>query len=264
MDVDDITVGTCGYGFYTPPDGWQDHHDSKLAAFAAEFEAVELNKTFYSLPQRSTAERWRREAGDAFVFTVKAWQAITHPRSSPTWNDYRDEIPETDGDIGYFRPTESVVTAWEATKAVATALDADVCVFQTPPSFDNAAAHRENIRAFISEIDREGLRLAWEPRGDWHEHPDVLAELCAELDLIHVVDILREWPRDPTPFGYVRLHGLSDDRYDYDYDYSEEELHEVAHRLDAALADREVLYCMFNNYNMYEDASQLREILRRT
>lgn len=67
-----IVVGTCGYRWYDPGEGWKDEYESKLAAFADEYAAVEVNSTFYDLPQVSTLERWRREAGDEFVFTIKA------------------------------------------------------------------------------------------------------------------------------------------------------------------------------------------------
>lgn len=91
----EVLVGTCGYGYYDPGAGWKDEYESKLAAFAAEFDALEVNRTFYELPQVRTTERWRREVGAEFVFTMKAWQAITHPRSSPTWNNHRDALPTT-------------------------------------------------------------------------------------------------------------------------------------------------------------------------
>lgn len=71
-------MGTCGYGYYSPPEGWKERFEGKLAAYAEDFGFVELNKTFYGLPQTSTAERWRREAGMDFGFSLKAWQAVTH------------------------------------------------------------------------------------------------------------------------------------------------------------------------------------------
>lgn len=256
----DIYAGTCGYGYYSPEDAWKEKFESKLAAFAAEFELVELNKTFYQLPQVSTAERWRAEAGGDFRFTMKAWQAITHPKSSPTWNSYRDAIPDGD-EIGYFRPTQPVFDAWAETRKRAKALDADVCVFQTPPSFDYSEAHAENLRTFLREIDPGGLNLAWEPRGNWHDHPSVLEDICSTYDLIHTVDLFRETPVYTNSTVYLRLHGLNEDPYDYDYNYSEQELRDLRDCIDTAFSGGMTVFCLFNNYQMYDNVAQFQEIL---
>lgn len=54
----------------------------------------ELDRTFHSLQQVPTAGGWRRETVEGFAFTLKAWQAVPHPWSSPTWNDHRDDVPD--------------------------------------------------------------------------------------------------------------------------------------------------------------------------
>lgn len=59
-----IKIGTCGYGCYNPGKNWKERYKSKLQAYSV----CELNRTFYKLPMRKTAEQWR--------------QAITHPVKS--------------------------------------------------------------------------------------------------------------------------------------------------------------------------------------
>lgn len=253
-----VVIGTCGYGYYDPGEDWQDRYESKLQAVSEAFPAVELNRTFYSLPQVSTAERWRREAVADFEFVVKAWQAVTHPWRSPTWNGHRDEVADvTTDDLGLLQPTDAVLDAWEETMARVRALDARVVLVQTPPSFDHSEAHVENVRAFFERADRDEVDVAWEPRGDWIDHPAAVQELCAELDLVHVVDLMRTEPLDDDHVGYVRLHGLNDDPYDYDYEYTDDELDELAAKLRRFADRRSRVYCMFNNYEMYRDARRL-------
>lgn len=261
-----IRVGTCGYGYYDPPAGWQDDYGSKIAAFADAFDLLELNRTFYDLPMERTAERWRREVdlvNDDFEFSVKAWQALTHPTSSPTWRGVDDLTDDQREGFGYLRPNEAVRSAWDDTRAVAEALDADVVVLQTPPSFDATEPHESNLRELLSSVPRGDLALAWEPRGDWADDPDRVAAICEDLDLIHVVDVMRaaNGPVSDHPFAYLRLHGLAEDPYDYDYEYTDEELSSLAEEVSGMAEGRDRVYCLFNNFAMYENARELRSLL---
>lgn len=229
----EIRIGTCGYQYYDPGEGWTDEYVSKLAAYSDAFPVGELNRTFYELPQVSTAERWRQEAVEGFGFVLKAWQGLTHPWASPTWNGHRDRVDDdvaTD-DLGLLQPTDAVRDAWTETRARADALDAEVVVLQTPPSFDCTDAHERDMRELLSTIDRGGLTLAWEPRGGWPDHPGRIRAVCTDLDLVHVVDVMQSEPQHGHEVCYTRLHGLNEDLHDYDYAYSDDELDELADRL---------------------------------
>ncbi|MFP4000580.1 MAG: DUF72 domain-containing protein [Thermoplasmata archaeon] len=257
-----IKVGTCGYGYYKPEDDWKEKYESKLQAYSYDFETVEINKTFYKLPMVKTAKRWRDNARKDFVFNFKAWQALTHTSSSPTWRGNKSGLSDSRLDnFGYLRPNEDVIQAWEEIKKIGEALDADVCLIQTPGSFDCSEEHEENMRKFFNDIDRNDLDIAWEPRGDWKENREKVQEICDDFDLIHVVDLLREEPLSDHRIAYTRLHGLNEGRYEYDYDYTDEELETLAERLRGLSKKHEKVYCMFNNYEMFDNAKELKEIL---
>lgn len=257
-----IHVGTCGYGYYDAPDGWKDRYETKLQAFTHDFSLLEVNRTFYKLPRTSTCEKWRRRAADDFTFTMKAWQALTHPLSSPTWRGKDDKLTEAQREhFGYLRPNEEVVGAWNQTLERARALEAPVILLQCPASFDASEQHEQNLRKLLARIDRNGVSITWEPRGDWLEQPDRVATLCQELDLIHTVDPLRDHPFHVDEVAYLRLHGLNEDPYNYDYDYSEKELDELASVLQQLAKDCETVYCLFNNYEKFDNARRLIERL---
>ncbi|MFP4637341.1 MAG: DUF72 domain-containing protein [Spirochaetaceae bacterium] len=257
-----IKIGTCGYGDYRPEEGWKERYANKLQAYTYAFDTVELNRTFYRLPRENTARRWREEARPGFEFTVKVWQAVTHPVSSPTWRSRKKELSDKQAEeVGFLEPNETVLDAWDRSRRIAAALEARICVLQTPAKFDLTDEHEARVRGFFARIDRNGIVPAWEPRGSWNEHPERLARLCDELGIVHVVDVLRREPVSSHPVAYIRLHGLNEREYDYNYEYSEDELARLAERLTALESRCESVYCMFNNMAMYDNARRLRELV---
>jgi uncharacterized protein YecE (DUF72 family) len=49
-----------------------------FARYAAMFDTVEVNNTFYKLPEAATFASWRERAPDNFVFAIKASRFLTH------------------------------------------------------------------------------------------------------------------------------------------------------------------------------------------
>jgi uncharacterized protein YecE (DUF72 family) len=119
---------------------------------------------------------------------MKAWQLLTHTPASPTYRRLKSGVSSQESDLyGSFRPTEQVTLAWGRTREIPAILDAGVIVFQCPASFLPSRENFRNLRAFFSGIERDGRRLAWEPRGDgWSD--GLFRDLCAEGELIHCVD----------------------------------------------------------------------------
>ncbi|MFP4171210.1 MAG: DUF72 domain-containing protein [Methanomassiliicoccales archaeon] len=257
-----LLVGTCGYGDYRPPEGWRERYDTKLQAYSEAFDVLEVNRTFYKLPMVKTASKWAEEARD-LVFTVKAWQAITHPTSSPTWRKRKEGLSEDQrSNFGHFSPNREVFEAWEGTRERAEAMGAEVCLFQSPAAFSCTRENEENLREFLGSIDRGGLRLAWEPRGDWNLNLDRVKEVCDDLEVIHVVDVMRREPVSDHAWTYIRLHGLNEREYDYNYEYSKEEISDLARRLEDLRGSHDRVFCLFNNTAMIENARSLLELLR--
>jgi uncharacterized protein YecE (DUF72 family) len=249
-----IKVGCCGWGFFK----------GGLKAYFKKFSLVEVQQSFYRLPMVKTAERWRADAPDGFEFTLKAFQAITHLPTSPTWRRSGIEVTEAIVDkYGWLRPTRENFEAWRRTKEICDALEAKICLIQCPPNFKCTPENIANMRKFLGEIDRGKVELAWEPRGDWKEHPDEVKELCDELDLIHVVDLMRREPLSEHPIAYIRLHGLNPREYDYSYKYSTAELELLAKKAKALSKKHQEVYLLFNNFFMYDNAVELMNILKK-
>src|SRR5205823_147352 len=81
LNTPSIRIGCSGWqyqhwrgDFYPaglPAARWFDH-------YAAQFDTVEINNTFYRLPEGATFDGWRKRAPRGFLFAVKASRYLTH------------------------------------------------------------------------------------------------------------------------------------------------------------------------------------------
>jgi uncharacterized protein YecE (DUF72 family) len=230
-----------------------------MGSYFKRLKAVEIQQTFYSLPRPETASRWSRMAPEGFVFTMKAWQGITHDASSPTWKKSKLPVSADLSGYGHFRPTKEVFKAWEATRRFATELGAPFVVIQSPRSFELSAQNEVNVETFFNAIRRDGIIIGWEPRGSWLNEPHRLRQLFSRLNLVHIVDPFWDRPASDLPISYFRLHGKNR-RYSYKPDYTDEDLGDLA---ELALKRSRVgpTYVMFNVLEMREVAIRFSEIL---
>lgn len=219
------------------------------------FDALEVQQTFYQPPRLETASRWRQEAPQAFQFTLKAWQLITHPAQSPTYRRLRARLrPEQLALCGGFQLNPLTCWAWQRTLEIAGALKAAAVVCQTPPSFHPEPANLERMGRFFREVPRGPWKIVFEPRGPgWDE--GVLRPLLSALDLVHGTDPFLA-PSLGEDFHYFRLHGRP--AYAYGYRYSAEDLAQLKQRLPA----RGTVFVLFNNASMAEDARRFKALLR--
>lgn len=229
--------------------GW----NGSQRSYFEEFDCIEIQSTFYDPPNPQVARKWRSAAPPSFQFCIKAWQLITHSAASPTYRRLRSPIAASEREaVGSFRQTEQVWQAWERTLEIARVLNASVILFQCPKSFLPTSVNLINFSAFFRQVNREGIRLAWEPRGEaWTA--DVVRDLCAEYDLIHCVD-----PFESTSvYGdvrYWRLHG----RGAYSYRYTDEDLGAIKQMIGK---QPQPGYLMFNNFSSKADALRFRQSL---
>jgi len=233
-----IKVGCCGFPV-------------KRETYDKVFSVVEVQQTFYQLPQLTTANKWREEAHPDFEFTMKAWQLITHEPSSPTYRRLRTPVSEKmKKECGSFKNTESVARAWSETAEFARALGAKKIVFQCPASYGPSEENIDRLQGFFKRIERDAFTFVWEPRGHW-ERKEV-ERICRELDIVPCLDPLTD-PPGASPLLYVRLHG----RTGYRYTYSDRDLMEMV-KIAKQYTES---YLMFNNISMYGDALRLKSLL---
>lgn len=231
----DVRVGLCGFTI-------------GAAEYARRYRVVEVQQTFYDPPRESTIEGWRARMPEGFEFTLKAWQLITHLSTSRTYRRLRRPLDDRmRAEAGAFRWNTTTEGAWRTTLRAARLLHATAVLFQCPASFRAIDENVANMRRFFAGIGRtDRLRYLWEPRGPW---PDALvAELCRDLDLVHVVDPFARPTVTGGGYAYYRLHGISGARHVY----TDDELD----RLWAMVPAEGTTYVMFNEVPRVEDSAR--------
>ena len=212
------------------------------------YRVVEVQHTFYEPPADSVMQRWRRSAPPGFEFTLKAWQLVTHEASSPTYRRMRSPMPAEQ--VGSFRLNDATAGAWGRTLECVGLLRATAVLLQCPASFRPTDENIERMRAFLGAVERP-VRVLFEPRGKaWT--PEIVRPVCAELDLVHVVDPF-VGPTVTPEQTYFRLHGTTGARHVY----TDDELR----RLRSMLPSAGVAYVMFNNIPRVVDAERFRSLL---
>jgi uncharacterized protein YecE (DUF72 family) len=163
-----------------------------LPRYAEVFSTVEVNNTFYRLPDRETFVHWRRQTPPGFVVTVKASRYLTHIRRL---RDAKDGID----------------LLWERSRGLGDRLGP--VLFQLPPRFP---VDVDRLRAFLRWLPRS-MRPAFEFR-DTSWHTDEVHGLLDDRGAALVWPDRPGWRATlPVTGGwvYVRFHQGRRSRPDY-------------------------------------------------
>jgi uncharacterized protein YecE (DUF72 family) len=180
-----IRIGTSGYNY---PE-WRGSFyplkfatDKMLPYYAGHFSTVEINYTFYRMPNAKTIAGWDAETPAGFCFALKASRRITH--------DAR--LKDVDEPLRYFLDTASQLGP-----------KLGPVLFQLPPNFKKDL---ERLTDLLARLPR-GLRFAFEFRHESWFSDDVYERLRAKNAALCVADT----EKGTTPFvvtadfGYFRL-----------------------------------------------------------
>jgi uncharacterized protein YecE (DUF72 family) len=210
-------------------------------AYAAEFDTVELNASYYRWPGTKRFERWGEVLPDGFRMAVKASRWITHAR--------RLHDPD---DAWAVRLHE----AWRALGPHGAPI-----LLQLHPDHQRDDARLDD---FLGRLPDE-LPVAVEMRHpSWHT--DEVLALLERHGAAYVVMSGARLPcllRATAPFVYVRLHGPSQDHL-YAGSYSETDLRWWADRLVEWTGSGRDAWAYFNNDgegHAVRNARRLKELL---
>jgi len=181
-----LHVGTSGYSYKE----WKGNFypedlpaKEMLSFYSRHLPAVEINNTFYRLPQPAMVENWKEQVPEAFRFSIKATQRITHIKRLKNCAEETKYLLDTAGLLG-----ERL----------------GVVLFQLPP---NSKKDSERLKDFLACLPAT-VRSAFEFRHEsWFD--DETFGLLREKNCALVVSDTDEKPLQgitgTADWGYLRL-----------------------------------------------------------
>jgi uncharacterized protein YecE (DUF72 family) len=156
-----------------------------LRHYAARFDAVEINNTFYRAPRPGVLEGWRGEVGDAFTFVVKAPMGLTN---------LKDRTIAAAGAAHFFGLVRALGPRF------------GTVLVQLPGHLKRTAAALALVESIFALVP-PGVRVALEPSDpSWHDEELYALLRAHDSALVAVDDPKKEVPLVATAsWGYLRL-----------------------------------------------------------
>lgn len=261
-----LFIGTCGYSYPgAPPNGWSGvfypnqgrGRVDALEFYAAHFNCVEINSTFYRPASAAMARGWLGKTPGDFIFTAKAWQKFTH--SNELGRDgamATTKWPAFDqADVARF--ADGIAPLVEARRLGA-------LLFQYPASFARDGANIERLEAALASFPAVAkvVELRHKSWSDRRAETEVLLDrhnaTWAFIDEPKFATSVKQELAGLGALNYLRLHGRNQEkwwRHDnpwqrYDYFYQPENIYRLAAKLKKISGQKTqaLSYVFFNNH----------------
>jgi uncharacterized protein YecE (DUF72 family) len=256
----------------------------RLAWYAQHFEMVEVNSTFYSVPEPRMVERWCAATPDDFTFDVKLHQLFSfHSTRAKLLPPELQRRAET-GPRGDVKSTPSLQEALLKIflRSMTIFRDAGklgVFLLQLSPAFSPRKHELGELDRLIEMV--RDYELAIEFRNSNWAIGDQLPSTIDFLRKHQLIFVNVDAPASDhftvmpshidavtnSDAAYLRLHGRNAKAYitgktvaaRFDYDYNENEIAEVAQRTRKLAREARELHVIFNNNNLdYAPRAALR------
>lgn len=264
--MSEILIGTSGYdypewkGVFYPEDL---KRADFLSFYATQFNALELNNTFYNMPTPDRLRSFYERSEGKLCFSIKANRLLTH-EIGPVWQTVADD----------FKAALKPISEKNCLSAV---------LFQFPESFHYTPYNRIYLSKLIDSF--EGFPSVIEFRHKEWIRASVFEGLAERKSGIVFCDIpqlknLPDGSTAKTPFigdnAYIRMHGRNADAWyvhdaaqngsaRYDYEYRDDELDEIIAVIKTAEEEGKKVQVFFNNHpkgSGARNAQYVREKLR--
>jgi uncharacterized protein YecE (DUF72 family) len=250
-----IYIGTSGYSYKDwvgpvyPPGTSQKEF---LRFYAEEFSIVELNFSYYRMPDPNMLEQMLTKTDNNFLFSIKAHKSLTH------------EIDE--------KTSENARIYKESIRPLIDSKRIGAILFQFPYSFHYTVENRKYLDTLSREF--EGIPAAFEFRSnEWIKESVFDALRTRKISFVNVDE--PELPKLITPSdivtsepGYIRFHGRNKRNWWRGTNitrYEKEELTGWISRIEKIIEKVKILLISFNNHykgQAVKNAKILRDIVK--
>lgn len=244
----------------------------RLPWYAQHFELVEVNSSFYAIPDSRMVERWCRATPDDFTFDVKVHKLLS--RHSATLKSLppalqRSVEADAKGKVKLTAKTERAVLE-EIVHSVEPFCDANkfgAFLLQLSPAFSPRKHELRELEEVIERLGSLGMVVELRNR-NWmvgEQLPRTLEYFRRHEIAVCLVDAPNDEHFTIMPsevdevtderLAYLRLHGRNAEGYlhgttvaeRFYYDYSDQEIDELADRARKLAARADKLHVIFNN-----------------
>ncbi|MBN1832564.1 MAG: DUF72 domain-containing protein [Deltaproteobacteria bacterium] len=238
-----IIVGTSGFfykdwkGIFYPLGTEQNDF---LEYYSRHFSGVELNFSYYRLPEAKYSRNLIKKSKKKLGFSIKAFRGMTHDISQDSMGSITDLF--LDG-INPFME-EGLLGA---------------ILLQFPQSFHYTPSNRRYLKSLINRLAAYPLVVEFRQK-EWIRESvfKTLKDLKTGFVCVDEPSLPSLIPpifKYTSNLGYIRFHGRNkrnwygtDSTRRYDYLYSEEELYEWVPRIKEIAGHVDKLYVFFNNH----------------
>jgi len=259
----------------------------RLGWYAQHFEMVEVNSTFYSVPDARMVERWCCSTPDGFTFDVKLHQLFSfHSTAAKLLPPDLQRRAETDAK-GKVKATPALQEAMldiflRSMSTLRQEGKLGALLLQLSPAFSTKKHEFAELEQLIDALRDYSLAIEFRNR-NWA----VAEQLGSTIDFLRkhkvsfvnvdapAADHFTIMPPDvneiPNPrVAYLRLHGRDPKAYltgktvaaRFNYDYSDTEIEEVAQRARKLGKEADEVHVVFNN-NALDFAPRAASRLRK-
>jgi uncharacterized protein YecE (DUF72 family) len=286
-ETGEILVGTASWSDPGFVERWYPKRmpaGERLQWYAQHFDMVEVNSTFYSVPEPRMVERWCAATPNDFTFDVKLHQLFSfHSTPAKLLPPDLQRRAETDG-RGRVKSTPDLQEALlkiflRSMSIFRNSGKLGVFLLQLSPSFSPRKHELAELKALVEKLDDYDLAIEFRNR-NWTTG-DQLQSTIDFLQKHHAIFVNVDAPASDhfmvmpsdidevtnADLAYLRLHGRNAKAYitgktvaaRFDYDYSENEIAEVAQRSRKLAKEARELHVIFNNNNLdYAPRAALR------
>ncbi len=256
-----VRVGPAGWayddwaGIVYPPGMPKSRHP--LTLISRWFDTVEVNSSFYHMPNPRNGGAWLRHVAEnpRFLFTMKLWRGFTH--DDPAGDSLKEAAAAFQAAVAPLRVTGRL----------------GMLLAQFPWSFRRTPENRVRLARLADAFS--GWPLAVEVRHASWDHPDFYGGLAARgitfcaVDQPLLRDCLKPSPRVTGPLAYARLHGRNSEHWfregsgrndRYNYLYTPEQVGEWLERIGEMTKNTRGLFVITNNHYRGQAVANALEI----